>query len=192
MNQYVTGAMIKALREKKHMTQVELADYIHVSDKTVSKWENGKGFPDISLIQTIAEAFQISVVELLDGIAVNNTNVSANMLRAKFYVCPVCGNVIHSMGETLISCHGITLPPLEAEQVDDLHQATIDIAEDEYFGELSHDMTKQHYISLLVVHKRSTARYHFIMRCPFLFLIPALKQVFLLRYHILQLVHNTG
>ncbi len=36
MNQYVTGAMIKALREKKHMTQVELADYIHVSDKTVS------------------------------------------------------------------------------------------------------------------------------------------------------------
>lgn len=149
MDQYVTGAMIKALREKRAMTQLAFAECIHVSDKTVSKWENGKGFPDISLLQTIAEAFQVSVVELLDGSAVQNTNVSANMLRSKFYVCPLCGNVIHSIGETLVSCHGITLPTLEAEVIDDKHQVTIDIVEDEYFVEIAHEMTKKHYISMI-------------------------------------------
>lgn len=46
MNNYVTGQMIKELREKNKMTQQELADIINVSDKTVSKWECGKGFPD--------------------------------------------------------------------------------------------------------------------------------------------------
>jgi DNA-binding XRE family transcriptional regulator len=127
MDQYVTGAIIKKLRDKRQLTQIELADLIHVSDKTVSKWENGKSFPDISLLQTLAEAFNVSVVELLDGNAVHNTNVSANMLRSKFYSCPMCGNVIHSMGEMVLSCHGITLPALEAESVDERHAIKIDL-----------------------------------------------------------------
>ena len=46
MNEYVTGAIIKELREKNHLTQAELAEKINVSDKTVSKWETGKGYPD--------------------------------------------------------------------------------------------------------------------------------------------------
>lgn len=70
MNQYVTGAVIKELREKNHLTQAELADLL---------------------------------------------NVSANMMRSHFYVCPVCGNIIHSMGEAVISCHGITLFPIEMD-----------------------------------------------------------------------------
>ena len=149
MDQYVTGAMIKALREKKHLTQVELAELLNISDKTVSKWENGKGYPDITLLEPIAAAFHISIVELLDGNAVMNTNVSANMLRSKFYVCPVCGNAMHSMGETFISCHGIVLPPLEAEPVDEVHDISIDIVEDEYFVTVDHEMTKNHYISFI-------------------------------------------
>lgn len=149
MDQYVTGAIIKALREKSHLTQIEFAELIHVSDKTVSKWENGKGFPDITLLQTIAEALQVSVVELLDGNAILNTNVSANMLRSKFYVCPVCGNAIHSLGETVISCHGIFLPPMDAENVDEMHDLKIEVVEDEYFVEVNHEMTKNHYISFI-------------------------------------------
>ena len=43
MNQYVTGAVIKELREKYHLTQTELAEKLNVSDKTVSKWETAKG-----------------------------------------------------------------------------------------------------------------------------------------------------
>ena len=94
MNQYVTGAIIRELREKKQMTQAELAERLHVSDKTVSKWENGKGYPDITLLESIAATFGISVAELLSGKVVNNINVSANMMRSRFYICPVCGNVV--------------------------------------------------------------------------------------------------
>lgn len=149
MDQYVTGVMIKALREKKQMTQVELAELLNISDKTISKWENGKGYPDITLLEPIAKALHISVVELLNGNAVMNTNVSANMLRSRFYVCPICGNVMHSMGETVISCHGIFLPPLEAENVDKIHDGSIEVVEDEYFVTIDHEMTKNHYISFV-------------------------------------------
>ena len=47
MNQYVTGAIIKELREKNQLTQNELAEKLNVSDKTISKWETAKGYPDI-------------------------------------------------------------------------------------------------------------------------------------------------
>ena len=98
MNQYVTGSVIKDLREKNKMTQAQLAACLSVSDKTVSKWENGKGYPDITLLEPIAEAFCVSVTELISGNVVCNSNASANMLKSKFYVCHICGNVIHTMG----------------------------------------------------------------------------------------------
>ena len=147
MNQYVTGAIIRELREKKGLTQAELAQRLFVSDKTVSKWENGKGYPDVSLLEPIAGAFGISVAELLAGRAVSNVNVSANMMRSKFYVCPVCGNVLHSMGEAVIHCHGVLLAPAQAEIADDRHPVFIEGVEDEYFVRIDHEMTKKHYIS---------------------------------------------
>ena len=149
MNQYVTGSMIRTLRESRGMTQAELAEKLFVSDKAVSKWENGKGYPDISLLESIAEVFGVSVTELLSGKAVQNTNVSGNMLRSKFYVCPVCGNVIHSMGEAAIHCHGVGLIPAEAEKMDEQHMIFIEGVEDEYFVRIEHDMTKAHYISFM-------------------------------------------
>ena len=147
MNQYVTGAVIRELREKSRMTQVQLAEKLGVSDKTVSKWETAKGYPDITLLEPIAEAFRISVTELISGNTVFNSNVSANMLRSRFYVCPVCGNAIHSMGEAAIHCHGILLTPLEAEPADERHRLFIERVEDEYYVRIDHSMTKDHYIS---------------------------------------------
>ena len=96
MNLYVTGNTIKQLREQKKMTQAELADKIDVSSKTVSKWENAKGLPDISLLEPLSAALGVSVMELMKGDAVINQNRSANLLRSKLYVCPICGNVIHT------------------------------------------------------------------------------------------------
>ena len=110
MNTYVTGTTIKNLRETRNMTQAELAERIGVSSKTVSKWETAKGLPDITLLQPLAQALGISVIELMNGEHITNKNISANMLRCKFYVCPVCGNIIHSTGSTLVSCCGITHP----------------------------------------------------------------------------------
>ena len=149
MNQYVTGAVIRKLREKNNMTQAELATRLNVSDKTISKWETAKGYPDISLLEPIAKVFGISITELISGNAVSNVNVSANMLRSRFYVCPVCGNVIHSMGEAVINCHGVLLAPAQAEETDEQHKIFIEKVEDEYYVRIEHDMTKKHYISFV-------------------------------------------
>ena len=149
MDHYVTGATIKRLREAKKMTQAELADRIDVSPKTISKWETAKGLPDISLLTTLAAALEVSVMELMSGNTVINRNLSANMLRSKLYVCPVCGNILHAMGEAVIVCCGVTLPPLEAEDADDAHRITIETVEDEQYVVIDHPMTKQHYISFL-------------------------------------------
>lgn len=147
MNQYVTGAIIKKLRENRQLTQAELAERLNVSDKTVSKWETGKGFPDITLIEPIAGALGISVAELLSGNNVTNGNRSFHMMRSKLYVCPICGNVIYATGEAVISCCGISLPPLEAEEEDMLHDLKFETVEDEYFVTVDHEMTKEHYLS---------------------------------------------
>ena len=149
MNSYVTGATIRQLREKRNLTQAELAERIGVSSKTISKWETAKGLPDISLLQPLAQALNISVIELMNGEHIINKNTSANMLRCKFHVCPLCGNIIHSTGNAVISCCGIILPPLEPEDTDEGHTVTVENVEDEHFITVRHPMEKQHFISFL-------------------------------------------
>lgn len=149
MKQYVTGMMIKRLREDKNMTQQQLAEKMNVSDKAISKWETGRGYPDISLVEPLADALGVSVIELFSGENVVNTNKSFNMLRLKFYVCPICGNVIYSTGEAVISCCGIVLPALEAESEDDMHHLCVEKVEDEYYITIPHEMSKKHYISYI-------------------------------------------
>lgn len=149
MNTYVTGNTVKQLRERRGLTQAELAERIGVSSKTVSKWETAKGLPDISLLQPLAQALGLSVIELMNGEHITNRNISANLLRCKFHVCPVCGNIIHSTGNAVISCCGITLPALEAEEADGDHAVTTQKVEDEHYLTVRHPMTKDHFISFL-------------------------------------------
>lgn len=153
MNQYVTGTMIRRLRESRNMTQQDLAEKICVSDKAVSKWETGRGYPDISLIEPLAEALGVSIIELFSGEGVENTNRSFNMRRMKLYVCPICGNLIQSTGEAVVSCCGIVLPALEAEPEDDRHHLRFEQVEDEYYVTISHDMSKTHFISFILALK---------------------------------------
>ena len=149
MDHYVTGAVIRALREKKGMTQAELAEKLCVSDKTVSKWETGRGFPDVSLLEPLGRALCVSVPELLCGQAIVNRNRSANMLRSRFLVCPVCGNVVFARGDAMISCCGIQLPALEAEEPDEAHSLKTERVEDEIFVSSDHPMSKDHYLSFI-------------------------------------------
>ena len=149
MNTYVTGTTIRNLREDRRMTQAELAEKLGVSSKTVSKWETAKGLPDITLLQPLAQALGISVIELMNGEHITNRNVSGNLRRCKFYVCPICGNIIHSTGSAVVSCCGVTLPPLEAEEADGDHAVTVEQVEDEHFITVRHPMTKEHFISFL-------------------------------------------
>jgi len=150
MNQYVTGAMIRRLREERRMTQQQLAEKMMVSGKTVSKWETGRGYPDISLIEPLSDALGVSIIELFSGESVINTNRAFNMLRLKLHVCPLCGNVIQSTGEAVISCCGIVLPALEAEPEDEAHPFRIEKAENEYYVTIDHEMSKTHYISFIL------------------------------------------
>lgn len=145
--QYISGAMLKELREQKKLTQRELAEQLNVSDKTISKWETGRGLPDVGILPELAASLSVSIPELLAGEAVTNRNRSGNMKRAKFYVCPVCGNVIASLGEGVFSCCGIQLPALEPEETTDDHEIQISVVDNEYLVELAHPMTKGHYLS---------------------------------------------
>ncbi len=149
MDNYITGSTIKKLREAKGITQSQLAEQIGVSSKAVSKWETAKGLPDITLIEPLSSALGVSVIELISGDTVINKNISSNILRSKFYVCPVCGNIIRTTGDALISCCGITLPALEAEETDEAHEIKIEKVEDEYFVTVDHEMTKTHFISFI-------------------------------------------
>ena len=131
------------------MTQSELAEKLGVSSKTVSKWETSRGLPDITLLQPLAQALGVSVIELMNGEPITNRNVSANLLRGRFFVCPICGNVLHATGSAVISCCGVVLPPLEAEEADDDHAVTVEHVEDEHFITVRHPMEKTHFISFL-------------------------------------------
>ena len=149
MGRYVTAEIIKSLREGKRLTQRELASAVGVTDKAVSKWESGRGLPDISLIDALAQALGVSVAELLTGDVRENANRAGNMMRSKFYVCPICGNVVHAMGEGSFSCCGVQLMPQEAEDADedDAHRVHVERIENDWYLTLDHPMTKQHYLS---------------------------------------------
>ena len=149
MNNYITGKIIKELRERQQLTQMELADIIGVSDKAISKWETGKGLPDITLIEPLSQALKVSVIELMNGEYIINQNKSSNMLKSRFSVCPICSNIIYTMGENINSCCGINLPILEAESENKNHIINCETIENEYYIWVKHDMTKEHYISFI-------------------------------------------
>lgn len=146
---YLTVETIKGLREARGLTQRALADAVGVIDKAVSKWESGRGLSDISLVESLSAALDVSVAELLTGDVRQNANRAGNLMRAHFYVCPVCGNVIHALGEGSFSCCGVHLAPCEAEEPDKAHALQVERIEDEWYVALDHPMSKEHFISFI-------------------------------------------
>ena len=149
MNQNITGLTIKNLRKQMKLTQSQLAEKLNVSDKTISKWETGKGLPDIALIESIAKALNSSISELMTGETVFNKNICGNVLKTNFYSCPICGNILYSLGDAQISCHGNILKPLIAKEKDMKHELNIEINDGDIYVTSSHCMEKSHYISFI-------------------------------------------
>ena len=143
---YICGKIIRELRESKNLTQKQLGEIISVSDKTISKWETEKGLPDITLLEPLAGALGVSVAEILSGESITNKNRAGNIRRTKFYVCPVCGNIITAMGEGSFSCCGINLPALSPEKAE-IGSFEIERPENDIFIRFSHPMTKENYVS---------------------------------------------
>ncbi len=146
---YISGKIIRKLREQISLTQKELAEQLAVSDKTISKWETGNGFPDVGILEDLARVLNVSLTELFTGDLRTNENQSGNMKKVKFYVCPVCGNIITALGEGSYSCCGIHLPAEEVEKVDHEHRILVETIDEEYSVTMEHLMEKGHFISFI-------------------------------------------
>lgn len=142
-----TGELILRLRKEKNMTQKELADLMNISDKAVSKWERGMGCPDVSLLGVLSEVLGVNIEKLLEGELEENKAVGGNMKKTKFYVCPVCGNVIVSIGNGDCSCCGRRLEAMRKN--DKQMKINVENVDGEYFVSMDHEMTKEHYISFV-------------------------------------------
>jgi DNA-binding XRE family transcriptional regulator/desulfoferrodoxin (superoxide reductase-like protein) len=143
------GALIYRLRKEKRLTQKQVAEHMNISDKTISKWERGLGCPDVNLLGELSDFFEINIEKILDGNLESNDIEQGNLKRIKFYVCPICGNVINNTGNAEVSCCGRKLSPLTAKPVDEIHTATIEDTDGEYYITFNHEMTKSHFISFV-------------------------------------------
>lgn len=141
------GKLLCDLRKAKGMTQKQVADRLGVLPKTVSKWETGHGFPDVSTVSALADILGVSERTVLSGNLELNTEEAGNMKKIKFYVCPCCGSFTQGTGSSQVICCGKQLEPLKAAAADDEHAARISEIEDDYYIEFNHEMTKEHYIS---------------------------------------------
>ena len=143
------GKLIYTLRKEKGLTQLQLAEAMHISDKTVSKWERGLGCPDISLLCELSKILNVDLSELLRGQLTSNDILGGSMKRIKFYVCPNCGNILTALSDTAISCCGKKLLPLELKKADAADRLSVEIIENEFFISANPEMTKEHYISFI-------------------------------------------
>ena len=146
-----TGELIYSLRKRSGMTQKELAQALYVSDKAVSKWENGGGFPELSLLPDIAAIFDIRLEDLLRGEIEEKSKTGGNMRNLKFYVCPQCGNLITATEGAEISCCGKNLEAIEAVKAPENEKLGVELIENEYFLSSTHEMTKEHYIMFVAL-----------------------------------------
>ena len=145
------GKLIYGLRKERNMTQLQLAEILHISDKTVSKWERGQGCPDISLLVDLSCVLGVDMEKLLSGRLEANEERGGNMKKLNFYVCPECGNVITAMTEAGISCCGKKPQPLEAVKAPDEERLLVENIENDYYISSDHPMLKEHYISFVAL-----------------------------------------
>ncbi|MGL5440106.1 MAG: helix-turn-helix domain-containing protein [Filifactoraceae bacterium] len=143
------GKIIRKIRLEKNMTQKQLANIMNISDKTVSKWERGLGLPEISLLNDLSEILGVDLASLLKGDVSNEDFANGNMKKTKFYVCPICHNILLSTGNSEISCCGRKLSEQKLQKADDNNKLIIEIIEDEWYITTNHEMKKENYISFV-------------------------------------------
>lgn len=144
-----TGQLLCRLRKEKGMTQKQVADSLNISAKTVSKWECGGGFPDVSVLRELSGLFGVNSEQILSGSMEKNEEENGNMKRIKFYVCPSCGSIMTASGEAEISCCGRKLNALEVKQCDEKHCLNVEKVENDFYITFDHEMTKEHYLNFI-------------------------------------------
>ena len=145
------GNLIYELRIARNLTQRQLAERLFVSDKTVSKWERGGGFPDLALLPDIAQVLDVRLEDLLRGEIDINNRTGGTMKNLKFYVCPQCGNLVTATEDAQIFCCGKPLKALEPVKAEADDKLNVELVENEYFVSSSHEMNKEHYIMFVAL-----------------------------------------
>jgi len=151
MDQEKTGKLIRTLRTQCGLTQKTLAEAVGVGDKAVSKWERGLGCPDVSLLPELSLVLGVGLEALLSGELDANDQERGNMKKLKFYVCPVCGNLLTAASEAGVYCCGRTLCPLEAQKAEGENRLSVEKIDDSWFVSSHHPMTKEHYVSFVAL-----------------------------------------
>lgn len=152
MNLSKTGQLLVTLRQEQQLTQKEVANKLGISPKTVSKWERGQGFCDVSCLSALSQIYGVDMKQLLAGEMPETKTEAGNVKKTGFYVCEQCGNIITDFGgnrNTEVVCCGRTLSCKVPKTPDSAHELSFSLVEDEYLIQFSHPMTKQHYISFV-------------------------------------------
>lgn len=143
------GKLLRDLRKAKGMTQKQVANLLGIVPKTVSKWETGHGFCDVSTLSALADILGVSERVLLDGNLIKNAANAGNMKKAKFYLCEHCGSIMQGSGECQVICCGKMVNPMKVEETDSNHSIKVSEIENDYYVEFNHEMSKEHYIRLV-------------------------------------------
>ncbi len=151
MDPLKTGALIRRLRTEQSLTQLELSEILHVSDKTVSKWETGKGCPDIAILRELASVFGCSTDLLLSGEYPEKERNSPDMRKTVFHVCPDCGNILTASSEAEVVCCGKKLSPLVPRKAEEHEFLQMEAVDGEWYITTEHEMTKEHYIAFVAL-----------------------------------------
>lgn len=144
-----TGQLIRRLRLDLGMTQSELADRLHICSKTVSKWECGHGFPEVSMFPALSQVLNIDFSTLFCGEITQKSQDTGNLRRLQFYVCPECGNIVTSTSSMAVVCCGKKLRQLTAQQAGEDVQVTL--VDREFIVSSNHEMSRDHYISFVAL-----------------------------------------
>lgn len=145
------GELIRTLRRERQMTQLQLAQLLHISDKTVSKWERGLGCPELLLLPDLSGVFGVDMESLLLGELKRNPSSCGNVYKTRFFVCPVCGNVITAMEDSAAICCGRKMEarvPVKAAENEKLNVSSV---EHDFYITTHHEMSKQHYITFVAM-----------------------------------------
>lgn len=149
MNNEKIGALIAQLRKEKGLTQQALAERLHLSNKTVSKWECGQGAPDASVWDALADVLGADLQKLLQGELAPKKPDVGRIDKLRFYVCPSCGNIITSTTKGEFFCCGRRLEPLTAVMAEEADKPTIEDLDNDYYVSFAHPMSKDHYLQFV-------------------------------------------
>lgn len=169
------GKLIYKLRKEKNLTQLQLAQMMLISDKTVSKWERGLGCPEVSLLAHLSEIFDVDLEELLSGELNTNDILGGNMKKIKFYICPNCSNIVTAMTDTTVTCCGKKLKETQPRKAEENEKLNVEIIENEYFVSSEHEMSREHYIAFAalltgdsIIMRKQYPEWNFQTRIPIL------------------------